>query len=352
MEPPPTARLVARGLTGTLGALLVGMRRLTLLLGVLFFLWGCSFDLDLDGEPDPRVGDLGQLRFSGGGCNASTVMAVGSRDTVRLEAVSGPLRPDLSVVSKNPDVIAATLGGAPSDVVLRALDEGESVIAVYSSAGLYDYLTFSAVPASGLSFDAYSSVIAGGSLDVRVTEVYGACGNSDCPLFGHSFLGWRAEPAGSLDLVIDDLGTALFIAHDSGEVVGREPGRGADLLRAAVTVVPHDQIGGLQVTAISIPLAGDDGSEVVVLPGSVRTNQALLLHVDGLREGSTAVPISRRDVRWTVPGTLVQEIAQGHDGDPMGDLFLVGMEPGSVEIEATVDLLGITTSFTLTVEEG
>jgi hypothetical protein len=328
------------------------MRRILLLIGVLFLLFGCAIDLDFDTAPDTRVGELGRVRYTSSGCTGSTAMAVGSRDTIVLEPMQGLLPEDLSVSSQDPGVISASQVGEPSEVLLRAHTEGESMVTVLSAGHLFDFLTFQAVPAEGLSFDAYPTVLAGGSLDVRVIEVYGACGNSDCLLFGHSFLGWRSEPAGALELVLDDLGTAQFIASGSGEVVGREPARGADLLVTEVTVVPHEQIAGLAVTAITIPLEEGEVSEIVTLPGTVRTNQALLLHVDGLREGAEAVPISRRDVRWTVAGTLVQEVAQGHDGAPLGDLFLVGAEAGTVELEATVDLLGTTASFTLTIVEG
>jgi uncharacterized protein DUF4118 len=170
------------------------------------------------GDDDPRVGENGRIRFVGGGCTGSTVMAVGGHVTLELQSSTTEVLPgSLGVVSEDPAVIEARMNLDPEKIDLTAHAEGESRISVESEGETVDSLIFSAEPATMVKHTSVTRAFEGGAVDLRVTDVFGSCGE-EYPLIGEGFLGWRVEPAAAGDFVIDFGGTASFLVGGSGKV--------------------------------------------------------------------------------------------------------------------------------------
>jgi hypothetical protein len=299
---------------------------------------------------DPRVGERGQLRFNGGGCSGSTTMAIGSRETLTLEAVEGSLPSELSARASDPDVIAAEMNEGTNEVTLRAQAAGQSRIEILANDSPYDALTFRAEAAFAAESLAQPRVLAGGSFDVAVTEVFGGCGTTECPLFGHSFLAWSTDPADALTLVVDDLGTATFIATQpqNVEVRAHEPALGNRIVSTSVSIEPLDDVTALAAHVVTIPL--DDGEETITvqLPGSIPVGTAFWLRLEALRGELPRVGVSRRDVDWQVDGA--KAVATDQASALSGDLF-VAEQAGTVTFSANVELVGLEQSFELEIVE-
>jgi hypothetical protein len=297
-------------------------RRIAFLAASVFFLTGaCSSGPEP--SDDPRVGELGQLRFSSG-CNSSTTMALGSKATVKLEPREGTLRGGLGVSSSDPGTISAEMGDATDEIDLRASSVGDARIAVNSGGEIYDAITFDVDVATAANYETVPRVFANGAVDVVVTDVFGACGTDECLLFGHSFLEWRSEPAIALPFVRDDLGTARFTAMslDSVDVFAREPSTGRDLVAATVEIVSTDGVDGFRATLQTIPLEEGEESRSFDLPGGeVQHGEAFCVRIDALRGSEPSVPISRHDVTWQIEGDAIEAIDAEHGTEPLGSVF-------------------------------
>jgi hypothetical protein len=312
----------------------------------------CFLD-DIDDTGDPRLGELGRVHFNGGGCSGSTQMAIGSHETLTLEPVAGVTLPaDLEVRATAPEVISAEAGAEPATIVLRARDAGRSQVQLLDHGEAFDALTFGAEPARVVRFEAPPVVFTGAALDLVVTDVFGACGTDECPLFGHSFLTFRSEPEGAMDLALDDGGTATFHAGAAGALTlfGREPALHRDVVAHGVTIVPTDGFTTLHATLATIPLLEGEEARSFPLPGAVAPGTFFCVRIDALDEVGATVPVSRRDVSWEIQGEpLVSLVPMDHATEPYGTLFVASSDAGSVELEASVALLGVEATFALEV---
>lgn len=323
---------------GRLGALIAG---------VLLVTGACSTN---DTPEDPRLGELGKLRFTSG-CNSSTTMALGSRATVKMEPVSGELPSDLRVDSSAPGIIAAELAG-PDAIELAAEALGEARIAVDRGGNLFDAITFDVEVATAAKYDTVPRVFIGGAVDVVVTEIYGACGTDECPLFGHSFLDWRVEPSEALPFDRDAYGTARFTAAtlDAVNVFGREPSTGRDLVAASLEIVSTEGIDGLRGTLQTIPLEeGEEARSFELGSGVVREGEAFCVRLDALRGSDAAVGVSRHDVTWVVEGDALESIDTDHGTEPLGTVFNT-VDHGTVTLTASSHLFEHTASWELVVQ--
>jgi hypothetical protein len=299
---------------------------------------------------DPRLGEEGRVRFSGGGCTSSTTLAVGARAQLELEsATDDPLPGELGVRSDEPAVMSARMGLEPNQIELEAHAEGESRIEVLSQGDEIDALVFSAAPAGRVSFGAEARVFGGGAIDVAVSDVFGDCGSDDCRLLGNGFLGWRVEPPSAGGFVLDFDGMASFRAGEPGNLrlVGREPLRGADLVDHPVEVVATTGVTELEAAIETLHFDPETQGTQLALPGAVARPDALVVRVSGKLADGTAVALSRRDVAWRVEGNeiLVAAPFQG-SRDGTGTLFLAA-DNGTVSLVADVKLLNLEQSFEL-----
>ena len=301
---------------------------------------------------DTRLGENGRVRFVGGGCSGTTAMAVGSREILTLEPVDTEELPaELDVSATKPSVITASAVG-PDKVLLQAHAAGESRVELTTSLGLFDALTFSAEPAAAVSFQAAARVLAGGTLEVVVGEVFGSCKTSDCPLFGHSFLSWKGEPSAGLVLLADEGGTARFRAGEAQKVTleAREPAVNAQLVAHELEVVSAAGFTGLAAELTTIPLEDDEVAETVTLPGDVSRGKVFCVRVSALLAEGPSVVLSRHDVRWRIDGDSVVPLAMDHAGEPFGTVFLATETLGSAVLTAEVDLLDADATFELIVK--
>ncbi len=300
---------------------------------------------------DPRLGEEGRVRFTGGGCTGSTTLAVGAQVSLRLESATEEALPgELDVSSEDESVIRARMGLDPSTIVLSAAKQGESRIEILSEGEMLDALVFSADPAGLVKHASEGRVLAGGAVDVAVTEVYGDCGESeDCRLIGNGFLAWRAEPSSLGAFVGDFDGTATFRTKAAGTVtlLGMERSRSRDLVTRAVEVLPADQATGLAATLTTIPFDPDVKPVDVTLPGSVAKPDAFSVRVDAIVSGGGTVPVSRRDVTFRIEGEELAVLAPTADGaGPLGTPFLPA-RTGTMTLVAEVPFLGLEQSFTI-----
>jgi hypothetical protein len=186
-----------------------------------------------------------------------------------------------------------------------------------------------------------------------VAGVYGDCGDDRCPLFGHSFLSWRSDPADAFSLLADDEGVARFRASGAGTILGREPARGADLVEAAIEVVPISEARGFVARAIPIddgaeePSANSAGRESFTLPGNVPQGTTLILRLEAERDAAEAVLVSHHDIDWQIDGPLTE--LTDHEAGLIGAVFRA-TAPGLVTLEADTPLFAETPQFALTVE--
>ena len=301
---------------------------------------------------DPRIGEEGRVKFTGGGCasSSSTTLAVGSTQPLTLEPQGDATLPgDLSVDSTAPTVIAARAGSTTDEVVLEAQRTGDAVVELRSGGAVWDQLAFRAEPAASVDYDAADAVFAGGTVFLKVTEVHGACGE-DCPLLGEGFVRWSAEPAAGLVLQRDLGGVASFTASAAGNVhlLGQEPSAGALLVDHPLEVVPAADAGALQAWII-VMLPDETVLDAQPLPADVPAGSLFLVELRATA-GARVVPLAGADVTWTVEGDVgaVEEYTTGDPPPPEGSLFSA-VAAGAVTLVADVPLLGRTARFPLTV---
>jgi hypothetical protein len=323
-------------------------------LAALIVLPAC-FDLDLETE-DPRVGELGRIRFTGGGCSGSTTMAVGSSERLTMEPVEegASLPADLAVGSTEPGTIAVSAGGAPNEVVLQARQAGEAVVEVTTDgAELYDRLGFAAVPATRIDYRLPAAVLAGGTLALEVDEVYGLRDGEELALLGGGFLEWDTAPSDLLAPLRDEYRVALFVADGAGQALleGREPSGGATLVSQTVTVVAAED--AIELTA-SMELLLVDGEVVDAepLPSEVTVGALFQLQVVASTTSGPLVPVARFDLETSIegdPGVLDDFPLEGDDA-PGGPAF-EAVGPGEAVVALTAAHLGLAARFAVTVTE-
>jgi hypothetical protein len=251
---------------------------------------------------------------------------------------------DLTPKSSDPTVIAVTPGSKSDTIDFQALKTGQTDIEVQSAGQRYDWLTFHVEPARGVKFRSEPAVLAGGHFGVGIEEIYGACKSDECLLFGHGFIQWSIEPATALTLLEDNVGIAHFTgaAIGNGQIVGKEPSEGGELVRHPVEIVDPTTIMGLSGQLTVIPpgaVQPEEEPKPVPLPADVPINSGFTIRVDGMRAGKTPVAISRHDIEWTVPPG-VGLVAQDEPADTVAELFSSGNMTGDFMLTAKVALLG------------
>jgi hypothetical protein len=321
---------------------------------ILFLvLQACVGSIEIGG--DPRLGEDGRVRFVGGGCSASssTAIAVGSTQPLTLEPQDGATLPtDLTAGSSASTVIDARGGATVEDVVLEAHAAGEADVELRSAGEVYDHLRFRAEPATSVKIEAGDAVFAGGTYLLKVTDVYGACGES-CPLLGEGFLVWSAEPTTGFAALDDSGGVASFLAGPAGDarVQGREPSGGALLVDHPVRVVPVADAGSLDVTFI-VMLPDETVLDPQPLPVEMPVGSLFLPQVQA-DAGGTTVPLAGADVDWTVEGDVGVVAPYPVDtGEPPEGPIFSAVAAGAVTLVADVPLLGLTGRFPVTVVPG
>lgn len=324
---------------------------LFLALFTLFTLEGAGCIIDGDNEPAPapvdhRLGVNKKVRFVGGGCSGSdsVTMPVGSKDTLTVQAAeeSIQLPADLKAQSSDPSVIALAPSTDALTLEMQALKTGQSDIELMSAGQLFDGLTFFVEPAKAVKFSAEPAVVAGGRLGLGVSDVYGACGNEDCPMFGHSFIQWSFTPSMGLVLLKDEQRIAHFTAGSaatSAEIIGKEPSLGGELLRHPLEVVDPATITGLSGQLILPASSSEEEPQTLPFPAKVQAGASFSVRVEGLRQGKSPVAISRHDIVWTVPPGLVL-FEQSEPADTVAEMFSAASTPGEFSLKATVALLG------------
>lgn len=306
------------------------------------------------GPDDPRLGEEGRVRFTGGGCTSSTTLAVGAQVSLRLEsATEDPLGGELSVSSEDEAVLRARMGLEPATVVLEARAQGESRIEVLADDEPLDALVFGADPAGLVKHASVPRAFAGCSAEVVVTDVFGDCGEDEaCRLIGHGFLDWRVEPPELATFVVDFDGTATFRAKAPGDaqLIGKERSRARDLVTQPVTVVPADQVTGLSAVLTTIPFDPAQKGVDVALPATLARPDAFSVRVDGLLGDGTTVPVSWRDVTWRIEGEELAVPAPTGSGVGTGTAFVTA-RAGSMTLVAEVAPLALEQSFAIELTE-
>lgn len=308
-----------------------------------------------DGGGDPRVGEMGKVKFVGGGsgCSSSTVMAVGSTETLDLESATQEDLPlDLVVDSTDPAIIEADAGETGAEVVLVAHDEGDSLVQLWSGSEVYDELGFSAEPAASVTFEAPEAVFAGTTLIMDVQEVYGSCGE-DCPLIGSSFIQWSSSPAGSLELVSDVNRKALFAVGEVGDagIVGDEPSLGTNLVDHPVTVLDLEDAGALDATLL-VALPDDSILDPIEMPAEVPVGSLVLVQLTAEGPDGSPVPLTIHEAAWSVEGDAGVMVPHEIEDGPLPEGPVYSAEgAGEVTLVADVELMARTGRFDVTVVE-
>lgn len=305
----------------------------------------CSLDLGLE-DADPRAGDRGVLAFRSEGCTSTTVMAVGARAHLTLEVLDGGALPESwAVDSSAPAVIEASTTAEPNQVLVTAKSEGRTYLSVRQMGFLLDGITLDAVPARSVKTRTVERVLRGGHADVVIDEVMGLCDGQLCELFGSGFLSWRSEPEGALTLAVEEERVAGFVATTTGTLHGREPARGADLVRASIVAVPPEEVTGF---AASIVAVTEDGAVLATLPlpATAPANTFLCVRLDA-RHPQGDVPLSSRDVTWSFDGNALSPVEGVRE--PLCTLIATGA-PGQVTLQASSPLFAEQPSFALTLE--
>jgi len=325
------------------------LRRAFLVLGAfgLFApqITACFGDIDVGTQPpNPRLGKNGKVIFASG-CSSSLNMAVGSTDTITVEAPDDKttLPADLAAKSGDPSVLTVTeTGKEPLTFEMKALKKGQSDIEVDSAGALFDSITFTTEPVKVVTFQSETAVLAGGRVGLAVGELFGACGTEKCPLFGHNFMVWSAEPATSFSFLEDDSNLGYFTAGATpgkGDIVGKEPSEGGDLLRQTIEIVDPATIMSLN-GSVTVQQNDDSQQVTVPFPAKVPQSGSFSVKVEGIRAGKTPVAISRHDIVWTLPQEIML-VSQIEPADPIPDTFTVSSTAtGDVKMTAKVALLG------------
>lgn len=291
-------------------------------------------------ERDTRLGELGRVKFNGGGgCNGSTTLAAGSTAQMSLVPVEGVLPSDLAVSSTRPEVIEAEAGEAADEIVLHAVGDGEARVELRTGDTLFDWLGFDVADAESASFEAPTVVIEGGHYVLEVQEIYGECGE-ECPLIGSDFMQWTLQPQGAMVLLQDAGRRVEFTATEPGgaTIAGIEPTTSESLLEHAVTVVPVADAGGLSAR-ITVDPPEEDARDPAPLPGRAPLGSlfVIALSVDTPQGGA---PIFGKDIEWTLD---VEDSAVARGGGegfttPEGPIF-TATAVGTARLTARVALL-------------
>ncbi|HRI69821.1 MAG TPA: hypothetical protein PK156_36580, partial [Polyangium sp.] len=306
----------------------------------------CNIDLgdwNLESTPSPRLGTMKKVIFSSG-CSTSLNMAVGSSDTMTITEADSkvPLPSNLEPKSSDPTVIEIQNPmGVTFDV--HALKAGTTDLQVWTGETLFDSLTFQAEPVKAVKFSSEPAVLAGGRTWVVVTDMFGACGKEDCPLFGHGFMQWSVEPATSFTFLEDQLNIGHYRAGTTpgmADLVGHEPSEGGELVRHQLEIVDPATITGISGTLKESKLENDkDDPPVVDLPAKVRPNNSFEVRVFGARTGKNKVAISRHDIEWTLPTGMSAGVVV-EPSDIYGSVFTTTDKTGDFTLTAKIGPLG------------
>jgi hypothetical protein len=316
----------------------------------LIIVHACTKLDDIDPE-DPRLGELGLVKFEGPGCSSSTTMAVGSTATLTVSSQEGMLPEDLSVRASEPSVIDASEGSELNEVTLEAHAAGESNVELVSAGEVYDWLGFDAEPAAAVLYTAPDTVFAGGAFILKLDEIHGSCGE-ECPLIGSSFIDWSTSPADALVLDADVEDTIVFTAGTSGSatIIGDEPSEGGNLIDHALTIADPSTAGALDGHML-VYLPDETLLDPQPAPVELPVGSYVQIQLFALSDG-TEVPVSRYDAVWDITGDT--GTLRSHELDtweaPEGPVF-EAMAAGMATITADSPLLGSTAGFDITVTE-
>ena len=324
----------------------------TMGLGLLFGLYACGTAED---ATESRVGEMGRVKFTGGGgCNGSTTLAVGSKAVMGLEPAEGAgAVPGGLTASASGTALTAAMDKAGKRVVIQAKMAGSGKVELRQGGAVYDRLTFSAEQATKVQLAIGASwAVVGGTHVVKLGQVYGACGTSECPLIGGGFLSWTSAPAAGATLVSDVERTVTFTGGKTPGVVtlkGALPGGGATLAEQKVTLIEPKQVATVSYEAVvALPKAPGDTEQKVQDPAptplSLPVGSLLMFRLAGKTAAADHVPIWGSDITWTITAgqaSLALYPLDGQDPPPEGPIFkTIGV--GKATLEGKVGLLGKT----------
>lgn len=324
--------------------------------GALFLFYACG----TADEPNPRVGETGQIKFSGGGgCNNSTTLALGSSARLTMERADGAALPSgLLVSSTNNSAITVAPGTQHNSVKVTAIEQGEAYLEVTDKGQAYDRVRFFVEPAASVELDRPATrVFAGGTYVLKLGEVYGDCGK-DCPLIGGGFMTWRSSPPGALTLVSDVERSVTFTAGkavDNYTLNGHNKSGGKMLVLHQVSAIDPKDCGQLSAEAV-VALPRKPGEELKVndphqLSQGVPAGSLLMLRVKAATTSKETVPVWGRDIAWTVEGDagVVKLFAMGGDPAPAEGPIYSAAAAGKATLVGQVALLGKTIRVPITV---
>lgn len=314
----------------------------------------CSFVLspscsDRHDEVSPRLGELGRVKFTGGGgCNDSTTLALGARAELGLDPQSGELPADLRVSSTQPEVIATERGSANDRIVLVAGRLGDVRVELHDGEELYDRLGFSVEQARSVELAAADKVLQGGTFTLEVKEVFGACGR-DCPLLGTDFIEFDAEPMGALSLLKDEDRVASFATGAPQQLVlrGRDVGSDHLLFSQPVEIVPVDEALSLDASIVVMP-PDDDAREPAALPAQMPLQSLFTIDVVALTADGP-VPIAGEDLDWDLSVSAGRVGTLGDARTPRGPIF-EALDVGEATLQLSVELLDLRQPFVVRIE--
>lgn len=306
----------------------------------------CSIDLgdwSVNQSNDPRTGTNKKVIFSSG-CASSVTMPVGAKDTITVSSADSKvaLPTDLEPKSSDPTVIEIQ-NPSPTTFDIHALKKGQTDLEVWSKGARFDFLTFHVEPAKVVKFVSEPSVVAGGRTWVVLTDVFGACGTDECPLFGHDFMLWSVEPAASFTFIEEKTNIGHYragVMPGSAELVGKEPSEGGELFRQTIEIVDPSTITAVQGTLQESKIESDSSDPPVVpFPAQVRPSNSFTIRVQGKRNGKDAVNISRLDIDWIVPQGITPGLVV-EPSDIYGSTFSTSEMTGTFTLTAKIGILG------------
>jgi hypothetical protein len=320
-------------------------RRSYLVLGIILMfaapLVACTIEIP-PAPPNPRLGKEKRILFSSG-CASSVTMPVGATETITMQSPeeNGVLPSDLIPKSVDSTIIEVLQPSATS-FDMHALKKGQTDIEVSSAGARFDSITFQVEPAKVVKFASEGSVLAGGRTGLAITDIFGACGTDECGLFGHTFVKWSADPAGSFTFLEDTKNLAHYRASTTpgqGALIGNEPSEGGELVRQNVEIVDPATITTLSGTLTNASTSNNEDPKPVPFPAVVTQSEFFEVRLFGDRAGKSAVPISWHDIEWTAPQGLTV-LAQSEPTDPFASSFIASDMTGDFTITAKVALLG------------
>ncbi len=338
-------------------------KKLVRLLGVglLLGLYACG--AAEEEQASARVGELGKVKFTGGGgCNSSTTLAVGSKASLGLEAADGAgAVPTGLTASATGAALTAAMDKAGKRVEISAKTAGAGKVELLQGGAVYDRLGFSAEQATKVQLAlGASKALVGGIHVVKLGEVYGACGTSDCPLIGGGFLSWTATPAAGATLVSDEERTVTFRAGKTKGTVtvkGALPAGGAAMAEQKVELLEAKQIATVGHEAlVALPKkAGETESKILdpaPLPLDLPVGSLLMFRLAGKTAAGDKVPIWGGDITWTITSgaaSLALYPLDGRDPPPEGPIFQT-KAAGKATLEGKIALLGKSVKVDVTVK--